>query len=255
MGEIKDIFQPSSQSWSDHAKKGELRSVIDPNDLLGNKNIYIDTLQKMAIGSILSKDKKENVVVDFGCGSGRITRYLSQFANRVIGVDITKEMMDIARTINKRENIEYILIDGINIPVSDGSVDLVVTVGVLQYIVKKRDIYEQIIREIRRILKPTGKILFIEQASLSNRKSSSLREVVATRDYLDVLDRYFRVEKIHPVRTGGNGLIDAILYHRYFPTILYPVIAKIDLWKTARYGEAKLSNFPYIDYLFYARVL
>src|SRR3989304_2756543 len=197
MGEIKDIFQPSSQSWSDHAKKGELRSVIDPNDLLGNKNTYIDILQKISIGSILDKNRIENVVVDFGCGSGRITMFLSHFANRVIGMDITREMIDIARTINKRENIEYILINGMNIPVSDGSVDLVVTVGVLQYIAKKRDVYEQIIREIRRILKPSGKILFIEQASFSNKKSSSLREVVATRDYLDVLDKYFFIEKIH----------------------------------------------------------
>lgn len=252
---IKEMFQPSSRSWSEHAKKGELRSVIDPNDLLGKKNSYIDTLQKTAIRSVLDIYNRENIVVDFGCGSGRITKYLSLFTNRVIGVDITKEMLDVAKAINKKSNIDYLLVDGMNIPISNGSVDLVVTVGVLQYIVKKNEIYEQIIKEIRRILKPSGKILFIEQASSSNRKSSSLKEVVEVKDYLDELNKYFLLEKVCPVRLGGGSFFHRILYFRYFPTRVYPIIAKIDLWRTARHKDRELSKLPYIDYLFYGSML
>lgn len=162
MQDKNTIFQSSNGSWEEAAKLGGLRSVIDPNDIGGNKNRYIDCIHKAAINSAVAFNK-DMVVLDFGCGIGRITKYYSKFVNKIIGVDITKGMLNVAREVNSASNIEYHLIDGIHIPLDNDSVDLIITVWTLQYSAKNRIIFKQIMRQFQRVLNKNGKICLLEQ--------------------------------------------------------------------------------------------
>ena len=63
-------FQTDGETWEMRAEKGKLPAVIDPDDLKGRKNLYIDILQKLAVKKALGEDKAK-IIIDFGCGSGR----------------------------------------------------------------------------------------------------------------------------------------------------------------------------------------
>lgn len=75
--------------WAERAQKGFLGSSIDPSDRRGHKNNYINLLQKMAFEEVLEL-KGNEVILDFGCGSGRISYWIAPKVKKVIGLEITE---------------------------------------------------------------------------------------------------------------------------------------------------------------------
>jgi SAM-dependent methyltransferase len=109
----------------------------------------------------------DDVVVDIGCGLGRLTRPLAERAARVIALDVSSEMIERARGLNEHlENVEWLHGDGESLrPVEDGSVDACVTHVVFRHIPDPAITLEYI-REMGRVLKPGGFAAF----ELSNKK-------------------------------------------------------------------------------------
>lgn len=50
----------------------------------------------------------DDIVLDFGCGTGGIALNLTKYCGKVIGVDISKEMLDILEEKAKKQNIKNI---------------------------------------------------------------------------------------------------------------------------------------------------
>jgi SAM-dependent methyltransferase len=97
-------------------------------------------------------------VLDLGSGGG-IDCFLAARrvgeSGRVIGVDMTSEMIDKARTNKEKlgaENVEFRLGEIENLPVADGIVDVVISNCVINLSPDKR----QVFREAYRVLKPGG---------------------------------------------------------------------------------------------------
>ena len=110
----------------------------------------------LALASISPGD----VVLDLGCGAGfdaflaapRVGR-----TGRVIGVDLTPEMIEQARANAEKAgcaNVEFRLGDIESLPLEDASVDLVISNCVLVLVPDKAKAF----REIARVLKPGGRI-------------------------------------------------------------------------------------------------
>src|SRR5579875_2372078 len=97
------------------------------------------------------------VVLDIGCGLGRLTRPLAREAERVIALDISAEMLDRARELNPDlANVEWVHGDGVSLqPVGDSSVDVCVSHVVFRHIPDPQ-ITLGYIREMGRVLKPGG---------------------------------------------------------------------------------------------------
>jgi SAM-dependent methyltransferase len=57
---------------------------------------------------IARKFAQNGTIVDCGCGNGNVCRSLSRFANHVIGVDISKKMLDEARSGWTSDKITYV---------------------------------------------------------------------------------------------------------------------------------------------------
>lgn len=100
--------------------------------------------------------KEGEVVLDLGSGAG-FDCFLAASkvgpAGRVIGVDMTPEMIERARTIAARENfsnVEFRLGEIENLPVADNSVDVVISNCVINLSADKKRVF----REIYRVLKP-----------------------------------------------------------------------------------------------------
>jgi len=51
--------------------------------------------------SIIASHVQGNLAIDFGCGTGRSTRFLRKLGFEVIGIDIASDMLDIARKLDQ----------------------------------------------------------------------------------------------------------------------------------------------------------
>ena len=99
-----------------------------------------------------------NTVVDLGAGAGNdvfIARRIVGDKGRVIGIDMTEEMIEKAKKNNEKlgfSNVEFRLGEIENLPVKNDSADVVVSNCVINLVPDKRKVFS----EIYRILKPNG---------------------------------------------------------------------------------------------------
>ena len=99
---------------------------------------------------------KGSVVLDLGCGGGRLTISLNRFVKKIIGIDFSKELVCSARRNAKRKNIEYAAMDGEKLDFPANSFDVIVSHAVLN---KRMCRAEYALKSAYRILKPKGRII------------------------------------------------------------------------------------------------
>jgi ubiquinone/menaquinone biosynthesis C-methylase UbiE len=93
------------------------------------------------------------VALDAACGTGRHTAYLAALGHKVIGVDTSLEMLDVAR--RKIPEGEFHEADLHNVPLADDSVDLVVCAIALSHVPD----LARALRELVRVLRPGGDLV------------------------------------------------------------------------------------------------
>ncbi len=102
--------------------------------------------------------KKGDVVVDLGSGAGNdvfVARALVGDEGKVIGIDMTQEMIDKARLNNSKlgfNNVEFYFGEIESVPLENSAADVVVSNCVLNLVPDKQKAFT----EINRILKPQG---------------------------------------------------------------------------------------------------
>ena len=101
-----------------------------------------------------------NIALDFGCGVGRLTRRLSKYFDKAIGVDISASMIKLASELNSQyANCTFIHNPNANLEIfKDASVDFVCSNITLQHIPNRYKIVY--LNEFTRILKPDGLLVF-----------------------------------------------------------------------------------------------
>ncbi len=97
------------------------------------------------------------VVLDIGCGLGRLTRPLAGIAERVIALDVSGEMLARARQLNSElANVEWVHGDGHSLrPIADRAVDACISHVVFRHIPDPA-ITLGYIGEMGRVLRPGG---------------------------------------------------------------------------------------------------
>jgi ubiquinone/menaquinone biosynthesis C-methylase UbiE len=248
---VKELFQPVGGRWEEYAGLGVLRSVIDPHNADNRKNKYIDYIHRGAVSSILSTIHHHDVL-DLGCGSGRFSILLSQAARKVIGFDITPEMIQVAQREHGAPNIHYGVIDGSHLPLKDRSIDLILTVWVLQYAARTQEIYTRIIEEYRRVLRPGGRFFAVEQVSFADEGRLLPECRLRLSDYLKVMEKYFQITRAYPIRGARKrSFLQKLVVKRRLPECLYPLCTYLDSRRIQKLDPSRLSAYPYVDYVFY----
>lgn len=99
----------------------------------------------------------DDTVLELGCGMGRMTRAIASRTEEVIAVDVSKEMLALAREHNPQlANVRWRLGDGISLAgIPDWSVDVCLSFIVLQHI-PDPSVTLGYIREMGRILRIGG---------------------------------------------------------------------------------------------------
>ena len=104
----------------------------------------------------------EQIVLDFGCGTGRFTPDLARIVGgKAIGVDPTASLLHLAP---RSDDVEYRRMNEGLIPVEDRSIDAIWIVLVLGAITEPPAL-RGTIAEIDRVLKPGGLVLVAENTS------------------------------------------------------------------------------------------
>jgi ubiquinone/menaquinone biosynthesis C-methylase UbiE len=95
--------------------------------------------------------------LEIGCGPGRLVKSLSRHFGEIHGVDVSDEMIRLARErLGDIPHAHFHTTDGASLPqFADESFDFVYSYAVFQHI-PSRDVVLEYMREIRRLLKPGG---------------------------------------------------------------------------------------------------
>ena len=99
--------------------------------------------------------------LDIGTGTGRILELLAARVDRGMGIDVSAEMLTVARTNLESANLRNVHVrqgDMYNMPVDDQSVDLATLHLVLHY----SDDPLQVIEEAARVLRPNGRLVIVD---------------------------------------------------------------------------------------------
>jgi demethylmenaquinone methyltransferase/2-methoxy-6-polyprenyl-1,4-benzoquinol methylase len=101
------------------------------------------------------------IVLDVACGTGDLSLELQTYANaRVIGTDFCRPMLAIAdeKTAKLNLQIPYVEADAMQLSFADSSVDAVT----IAFGLRNLSNFEDGLKELRRVLKPGGKLAVLE---------------------------------------------------------------------------------------------
>jgi SAM-dependent methyltransferase len=108
---------------------------------------------------VLDKIKPSDRVLELGCGYGRVLNRLCNKAKEVVGIDISKSSLELAKNIlKKHSNCKLLQMNAINLKFPDHFFDMVICVqnGISAINEDKRDL----IKEAIRVTKKDGLALF-----------------------------------------------------------------------------------------------
>ncbi|MBP1737558.1 MAG: methyltransferase [Oscillospiraceae bacterium] len=139
---------------------------------IANRYDLLNTVLTLNIDSLWRKKavqrceiKANHSVLDLCCGTGKMIAEICKRSDHtvtVVGLDLNHEMLEIAekRLINARRTHDIRLLEGniLSIPFAESSFD-VVTIG---FGLRNIADYKRALREIRRVLKPGGRLVCLE---------------------------------------------------------------------------------------------
>jgi ubiquinone/menaquinone biosynthesis C-methylase UbiE len=101
-------------------------------------------------------------ILELGCGTGYFTRELAPSEADIIAIDVSPELLEIAKANYSAPNVRYEIQNAYALTYSDATFDSVVGSSILHHL----EIGEAL-REIYRVLKPGGTIYFTEPNMLN----------------------------------------------------------------------------------------
>jgi SAM-dependent methyltransferase len=172
------------RDWDQRARENARYYVATGNEQWSEEEFYRsgETTVEQYIRNDLDnvcqgRDPKEMKVLEIGCGAGRITRSLAGLFGQVYAVDISPEMVRLARTaLRQSPNTRVFRNNGKDLSVVRNhwwnrfglgepvKLDFAFSVIVFQHI-PSPEIVENYVREVNRLLRPGGLFKFQVQGS------------------------------------------------------------------------------------------
>jgi SAM-dependent methyltransferase len=99
-------------------------------------------------------------IIDIGSGPGFLCESIAKLVGpngRVLGIDVSEELLAAAQRRNTYSNLTYENGDAVKLPVPDATFDAAISTQVFEYVAD----FDLAIREMRRVLKPSGRALVV----------------------------------------------------------------------------------------------
>jgi arsenite methyltransferase len=148
----KDFVFPTGRAWAE--------DLDYPPELTNVPEAAAESFAGVANPFSLGRLEPGELVADLGCGAGTDTLVAAQMVGpegSVTGIDMTPEMLARARTATGElgvTNVQFVEGEIERLPFEDGTVDVVISNGVIDLIPDK----DAVFAEIFRVLKPGGRI-------------------------------------------------------------------------------------------------
>lgn len=145
---------------------------------------YEHAAEEMAIKRLL-KGQHFKHAVDIGGGYGRLSKFLTKFADKVILAEPSQQQLDIAKIYLKNTpEVDQKLLQAADLGMKAGSVDLAVVVRVLHHLPDPMPEF----KEIARVLQPGGTFLleFANDAHFLNRLRYGVRGKKVPKKPVDI---------------------------------------------------------------------
>ena len=131
-------------------------------------------------------------VLDVATGTGSLAIDLSKSAEKVVGIDLSSKMLDVAEKKRKNDNLSFLLMDASYMKFNDEEFDLVtISLGLHDM---PLDIRTLVLKEVKRVLKRNGKLYILEYDLPQNplgAVSSRLINTFESKYYLDFINSDF----------------------------------------------------------------
>jgi len=109
---------------------------------------------------IISSHVSGKLAIDFGCGTGRSSRFLKQLGFDVIGIDISSDMIDIAKELDPSGNYQLVS-NGKYQHLGTNNFDLVQSIFTFDNIPGWKN-RTDILKSLRDLLKPSGRVICLD---------------------------------------------------------------------------------------------
>ena len=165
------------------------------------EEFFDDKSDEKYIDQFLQSLEGKNVL-DAGCGNGRDCKYINQKGFKVKGIDLSKEMLVIAKKMVPK--VDFEVMDITNITYSDNSYDGIISNCSFFHIPVEE--LPKTLNSFSKILKPNGKLLLILQEGLGE---AMIEEPFRKGVYIYI--NYFSVKQISELLLKHGFEIDSIL--------------------------------------------
>lgn len=181
---------------------------------------------------LTSSVTRDMAVLELGCGSGYFTKEIVRTGAKITAIDISPELLDIAREGIAAGSLEFRLENAYAMTFPDMTFDCVVGSSVLHHL----DI-RQALGEIYRVLKPGGMAFFTEPNMMNPQIAIQKNIPVIKRKLGDSPDEtaFFRFSLKRRMKKAGFQFIKITPFDFLHPAVPEKAIPFVD--KTGKYME------------------
>jgi ubiquinone/menaquinone biosynthesis C-methylase UbiE/glycosyltransferase involved in cell wall biosynthesis len=151
---------------------------------------------------------KGKCILDIASGEGYGSALMARSAASVVGVDISEDAVIHAREKYRADNLEYRVGSCAAIPLEDHSVDVIVSFETIEH----HDQHEEMMREIKRVLKPEGVLLIscpdkLEYSDKPGYKNEYHVKELYREEFVQLLADHFKKHVMFGQRAAYGSLI------------------------------------------------
>ena len=232
------------------ASEGSKTKILDV-DLTRYQNPSADTCYPLEYAFYLLGDVRDKLVVDLGCGSGEEIVPLRQRGARVVGLDLSPDLIAIARERLRKYGLDAELqtASAYETHLADQSADVVFCMSLLHHL----DL-DRAKQEIRRILKPHG-LFIVKEPIRFSWMLKQLRKLFPAGEDISEFEYPLNAKQVNALVEGFE-----VIASRSFRTPFVPLITRIikapHLRELVWSGDARfLRYFPAIAHFATVRVM
>jgi len=161
-------YQNNNIRRSNNSSADVVRKYSQPQELEAFKKYSQLGLEKYEKNIFSSLIKKNDFVLDLGCGAGREAKPIANMCARVYALDIVKGMLVSAKSIVDANNIYFICADLKHLPICNSSIDVVIMTKQLLNHLTTLENRKIAMEEVYRVLKPGGRVFITIHNNLFN---------------------------------------------------------------------------------------
>lgn len=161
-------------------------------------------------------DFKNKRILDIGCGNGLFEKYNFEDSKSILGIDLNKNEIEIARSQLKNKKVQFVVLGALNLNKIKKKFDYVVLFDVIEHLPKRKEIF--VLKEATKLLNRGGKIListprdnfskFLDIAWYFGHRHYTYKKIKEI-----ISETGLRLDKIY----SGGGIVDLFSILLFYP--------------------------------------